>query len=298
MKTIGIIGLGSIGMRHAENLQKMGHNWVFHDPAKDASMSRERIFADDVDAVIISSPTPNHLKDLHDCIEHKKHVFIEKPIGDDWDSDDGYHARRPIDAARRLGLVVMVGYNLRNHSCVKKAREWLDVGLIGKPLWANFTLGQYSEKPPYLRDGVILNWSHEIDLALYLLGAAKVAASSTRLTDGKDDMTDILLTHESGCRSTVHLDYITKPEVRQLIIGGTNGTIEVYLLSRAAYLNSNGIIAESAFRGKDTWNDNYIEEMQAFIDRIDGKETIGCSGKEGLEVLKICLEVRRQASLM
>jgi hypothetical protein len=37
--------------------------------------------------------------------------------------------------------------------------------------------------------------------------------------------------------------------------------------------------------------------MQAFLDRIDGKETIGCTGEEGLEVLKICLEVRKQAGL-
>ena len=49
--------------------------------------------------------------------------------------------------------------------------------------------------------------------------------------------------------------------------------------------------------GTDTWNDNYIEEMQAFIDRIDGKETIGCTGEEALKVLEICLEVRKQAGL-
>lgn len=297
MKTIGIIGLGSIGERHAQNLQDMGHNWVFHDPAKDAGFRIERLFADDVDAVVVASPTPQHFDDLWRCFHHKKPTFVEKPIAD------------------RLGApleyVNMVGYNLRFHGCVKKAKEWLDAGLIGKPIWANFILGQYSEKPPYLRDGVILNWSHEIDLATYLLGNAKVTASSTRtvrpgtansdvnvylVSDG-DDITDILLTHKGGCRSTVHLDYVTKPEVRQFIIGGTTGTIEVYLLSRTAYLNSSGIIAESAFRGRDTWNDNYIEEMQAFLDRIDGKETIGCTGEEGLEVLKICLEVRKQAGL-
>jgi hypothetical protein len=37
--------------------------------------------------------------------------------------------------------------------------------------------------------------------------------------------------------------------------------------------------------------------MKAFIDRMDGKETLGCSAEEGLEVLKVCLEVRKQAGL-
>ncbi len=38
-------------------------------------------------------------------------------------------------------------------------------------------------------------------------------------------------------------------------------------------------------------------QAEAFIDRIDGKETIGCTGAEALKVLEICLEVRKQAGL-
>ncbi len=166
---------------------------------------------------------------------------------------------KPI--ADRLGApleyVNMVGYNLRFHSCVKKAKEWLNAGLIGKPLWANFTLGQYSEKPPYLRDGVLLNWSHEIDLALYLLGMAVVAGSSTRLTDGRDDMSDILLTHKSGCRTTVHLDYITKPEQRGFMIYGSESYINCNLPDRILQLNENQPFHDE----KGSYNQDYIEEM-------------------------------------
>lgn len=286
MKKICVIGCGSIGERHALNLEGLGHIVDRFDPVRFPGKNPyDSIISSD--AVVIAAPSSMHDDYMEDSVYYNKPFFVEKPIADNI-------LGSVINDAKKA---VMCGYNLRYHSCVKKAREWLDTGRIGKPLWANFTLGQYNDRPAYLRDGVILNWSHEIDLALYLLGRAKVEASSTRLTDGKDDMTDILLTNESGCRSIVHLDYITKPEVRQFIIGGSNGTMEVYLLSRAAYLNSNGIIANSAFRGRDTWNDNYTEEMQAFIDRIDGKETIGCTGEEGLEVLKICLEVRKQAGL-
>jgi predicted dehydrogenase len=283
MKTIGIIGLGSIGSRHAKNLREMGHGVIGYDPVMKGqlgALSLDEVIAES-DAIVIASPTPRHYFDICEVIGEGPNIFVEKPISD-----------RIPDLESTFDHVTMVGYNLRFHSCVKKAKEWIDNGKIGKPLWAQFTLGQFSDKPPYLRDGVILNWSHELDLALYLLGHARLDVSSTRLTDGKDDISDIFLTHDSGCRSAVHLDYVTEPEIRRFTIVGTDSVIDVDLEKRTSRLLGDGTYHEN-----DTWNENYIEEMQAFLDRCDGKETIGCTGKEGLEVLKICLEVRKQAGL-
>jgi predicted dehydrogenase len=292
MKTIGIIGLGSIGMRHKENLWKhLGQTEVIgYDPYLKKRHGQGWLI-DDLNKLIemcthfiIASPTDKHWEHLCEVAPTGKPIFMEKPIVD----------------GKYMGLdgsildIKMVGYNLRFHSCVKKAREWIP--RIGTPLWANFTLGQHSEKPPYLRDGVVLNWSHELDLCLYLLGPGRVAASNTRLSNGHDDISDILITHDNGCRSGVHLDYVTKPEVRQFIIAGSKLTIIVDIRNRIAWLcEKDGMVDH--FEGLDDWNDNYIEEMQAFLDRCDGKETLGCTAEEALEVLKICLEVRKQAGI-
>lgn len=286
-KTIGVIGLGSIGMRHAKNLVAMGHTVVGFDPnvasANGIYIANEIDILTGCDAAVIASPTKLHANHIIDA--GGKPIFLEKPVAD-------------IPLAGLPSNVLMVGYNLRLHSCVKKAKEWLDAGLIGEPLWANFTVGQYNAKPAYLRDGVILNWSHEIDLALYLLGSGSVAGSSTRLSDGHDDMTDILLTHEKGCRSTIHLDYVTDPEQRMFVIIGTIGRIYADLKLRTANMTLKGDIHADFFFGQDTFDTNYVEEMEAFISRIDGKETIGATGAEGLAVLDICLEVRKQAGLI
>ncbi len=283
---VAVIGYGSIGKRHADNLVALGHAVAIYDPAFPNGYNLEEIIANS-DAVVIASPTSEHNNHTILARMHGKKTFLEKPVG--------HSELLPI----QYDYVAMVGYNLRFHSCVKKAKEWLDAGLIGNPIWANFTLGQFNERPDYLRDGVLLNWSHELDLALYLCGPAHLAASSTHITDsGQDDLTDILLTHENGCRSTVHLDYIARPEIRSFHIVGDKGSIGSDLVNRRASrwgIDSDG--SKESFIGEDTWNDNYIEEMQAFIDRIDGKKTIGCTGAEGLEVLKICLEVRKQAGL-
>lgn len=285
---IAVIGCGSIGERHAKNLESLGHVVDRFDPVRFPGKSPyDAIIRSD--AMVIAAPTSMHDDYMEEAVLYGKPFFVEKPIADNI-------LGSVIEDAKKA---VMCGYNLRYHSCVKKAKEWLDAGLIGKPIWANFTLGQYNDRPPYLRDGVILNWSHEIDLCLYLLGGASLVASSTRITNDKDDMSDILLWHENDCRSTIHLDYITKPERRYFTIVGTENSLTVNLVDRVVSMRRNygDSLPDFCFCGTDSWNDNYIEEMQAFIDRIDGKETIGCSGEEGLEILKICLEVRKQAGL-
>lgn len=309
-KTVGVIGLGSIGFRHWQNLEEIGVHALGYDPSpkQRQKIPGARAFDDLArlveasDALVIASPTSehnNHIIFLRTRAE--KPVFVEKPIG--------HLPLLPIS----LDQVVMVGYNLRFHPCVIQAKKWLEEGIIGTPLWANFTLAQYSSKLPYLRDGVILNWSHEIDLALYLMGDAEVASSATRVVEvthaqdyddpkwsWHDDMTDILLLHKNGCRSVVHLDYITKPEVRQTIIVGSTAAIIFDLVGHQAWLRdgATGSIISSLESASDTWDRTYVDEMLAFIDRIDGKEALGCTADEALKVLDICLEVRKRAGLV
>ena len=230
------------------------------------------------EAIIIASPTATHLDYLNMC--WSKPIFMEKPIGD------------ALPAEGLEERIAMVGFNLRMHSCVLKAKEWIDADFLGYPIWANLVCAQFNDKPDYLRDGVILNWSHEIDLALYLIGPATVGAC---VSNEKESLADISLIHANGCYSTIHLDYETKPEVRQTIIVGTEATIIIDIVNRQAWLRSVGGAVLDSFVGIDTFDENYLDEMETFIARIDGKETIGCSGSEGLEVLKVCLDAKRLA---
>ena len=71
---------------------------------------------------------------------------------------------------------------------------------------------------------------HEIDLVLWLLGCAKVAASVTRpaksLGLDTDGLAEIILEHESGVISSVHLNYVQRNYYRTIQIIGSDGTIE------------------------------------------------------------------------
>jgi len=309
MKNIGVVGLGSIGMRHAKNLQDAGHQVIAYDPDEKRAIEFMQYRHPDnknlpattatvdealtgVDAVIVASPTDDHSFQILTTLVNIP-MFVEKPIGAS--ASDRIEVAAAIKHSKQP---MMVGYNLRYHPCVIQARDWLNGNSVGKIHCANFTVGQFNQKPAYLRDGVILNWSHEIDLALHLLGPASVVSSATRLTGGADDLTDILLRHENDARSVVHLDYLCRPEIRQTIIAGEDGQIILDLVNRQAWLRGIDGDLRDHFRALDTWDDDYKEEIADFINLLDGKGLgFHCTGEQALQVLDICLEVRKQAGL-
>lgn len=294
MKKIAVLGAGSIGQRHIKSLETIGCGFRTYDPSSGAHPGYRNQIIDWADAVVIASPTSNHWEDINDCRRAEKPCFVEKPIGH-------------MPAEMITSHVKMVGYNLRFHSCVKKAREWLGKGWIGQPRWANFTCAQFNDNPVYLRDGVILNWSHEIDLAIHLLGPAIVRSceatdwhrsgtsnSDINVARTREDTADIVLRHQHNCLTTVHLDYVTKPEVRGFIIGSERGVIKVDLVKRQALLHNNDNVTE-VYNGQDSFDENYLDEMRAFLMRLDGQPTIGCTAKEGLDALDICLKAKEMA---
>lgn len=271
-KTIGVIGLGSIGIRHANNLKALGHRVIGYDPANKGT-DKETLLNDimeSCDAIVIASPTDTHAYYLAQCAQSGRPVFVEKPLADKW-----------IDVN-----AVMVGYNLRFHPCILQAKAWIERGFLGKMLWSNLVCAQLNTK---YNDNVILNWSHEIDLALYLIGPAKVKAAA-----GSQALADLVLLHDNGCQSSIHLDYLTVPWIRQTIIVGADASIIIDIQARHAWLRSaTGTMMDSEDDSGSSFDDDYRDEMETFIARLDGQETAGCAGREGLEVLKICLEAQK-----
>lgn len=292
-----VIGLGSIGARHAKNLKAMGQEVIGYDTDEDKMIRANGCVVGPIDAinradaVVIASPSEFHVEQLSLAVAAKKHVLIEKPIG----LEDVGQIKAILTEADAHRLVVMTGYNLRFHHCVAQAEVWLAQGMIGKPFWANIVCGQYAKKSHYLADGVVLNWSHEIDLALHLFGPGTVSCATIR-RNGVEDVADIVIVHESGTRSSVHLDYVMDPEMRQTVIVGEKGRIFLDLARRSAAMETKSIIMRPVYQEyHDSFDENYIAEMDAFIDRIKGKKTPGATGWDGLAAMVIGLQAREMA---
>lgn len=296
---IGVVGFGSIGSRHAGNAMTLGHDVRCYDPH--VGFWEEREIYDWCDAVVIASPTEFHAEAMWKAVRLGKHMLVEKPI-----ARSDRELQKLLMLAASNQIVVMMGNNLRFHPCVQQAKQWIDAGEIGKPIWAHFTCATQSVKPLYLSDGVILNTgSHEVDMALHLLGPARVVNANARLglrpgtgdSDvnvmlcNSDEIADFLLEHDSGCRSTFHLDFVTPNEIREAWIVGSKDRLGIKLRNRYVTLGDRS----EAQNGN--YDDDYIAEMSAFIDRIEGKDVPGATGQDGLATLDILLDVRSKAGV-
>ncbi|MDW6005247.1 Gfo/Idh/MocA family oxidoreductase [Vibrio mangrovi] len=68
----------------------------------------DALACDDVDAVILATPTQLHAQQAIQCLEAGKHVMVEIPMADNIED-----ARRLVEVQQRTGLVAMAGHTRR-----------------------------------------------------------------------------------------------------------------------------------------------------------------------------------------
>ena len=295
---IGILGYGSIGQRHGASAMKLGHYGEVYDPLTWHIDRRGHILTW-ADAIIVASPTEFHVQDLHDALEAKKHVLVEKPIG----YDDPNIVHNLLYHAAVNKLIVATGFNLRFHSCVQAAKNVLDRGLLGNIICASFTVNQLSAKPPYLRDGVIRNWlSHEIDLAHFLLGDGEVETCVAPIDEfGHDSKEAFIAMKFPEVRDKVYVqgDYYTEPQQRFWWIEGDHSSLYCNMIRREIYMRFPGEQPNLFYRGEDSFDANYVDEMRAFTDLIATgfPNPWLATGEDGVRSLRTVMAARLKAGL-
>jgi predicted dehydrogenase len=278
---------------------------VSYDPAGSSDYRFERLLYDDPDvkAVVVATPSMWHEGPLRAAVERGKHVLIEKPIS------TGTGGLLPIlTSAQYKQLVIMMGNNLRFHPGVKRAQEFIESGVAGAPRWANFICATEWTSTAE-RDGVILNTgAHEVDLALDMFGPAVVLSAVADpvpiLRPGTADCdvntikterwADFVLQHDSGVRSTFHIDIDTPNRLRQFWISFDQENICVDLDRRTFWRPKSN---DGTYLGGDYAGD-YASEMINFVQRIEGADVkLGATGAEGWECLHVLLEIKRKAGV-
>ena len=185
MIRVGIIGFGKMGQTRAQAIAESGLGVVVavHDPAAATATDglprvalAETILADPgIDAVFIC--TPNHLnKPLTLAgLRAGKHVFCEKPPA--FTATD-VEEIRAVEAAS--GKLLMYGFNHRHHASIRKMKEVVTSGQLGRILWMRGRYGKevnedffkgWRAKKELAGGGIMLDQGiHMLDLMLYLGG--------------------------------------------------------------------------------------------------------------------------------
>ena len=116
------------------------------------------------DGFTVATPAESHYRIARQVIEHDRPVLVEKPM-----ALTSAHARELRDLARRRGVNLMVGHVMLFHPAVRRIKQLIDQGKIGKHqyIYSNrLNLGTVRTEENIL-------WSfapHDISLFQYLIG--------------------------------------------------------------------------------------------------------------------------------
>jgi myo-inositol 2-dehydrogenase/D-chiro-inositol 1-dehydrogenase len=193
---IGLVGLGRIGKKHAENLafKVAASNLIAvatpvaeeqayareHLGVETVYDSYERLLQDEqVDAVFLVTPTTLHADQIILGLQAGKHVFCEKPVA--LNVDDCL--RVEAEAAKHPELIVCIGFVRRWDPSISEAKEKILAGAIGVPFlvrsqtgdmdeWAEFQIAAVPASGGIFPDMCI----HDIDLAHFLLDSKITSA--------------------------------------------------------------------------------------------------------------------------
>ncbi len=182
----------------------------------------DMVNAEDVDAIAIATPVVSHYELAKKALERGKHVLVEKPL-----CANTREAGDLIRIAQSCGKILMVDHTFLYTGSVRKAKELIDKGELGKLYYfdsVRINLGLF-------RPDVNVIWdlaSHDVSIALYLIGEKPVSVSAL----GRDFNNNkiaciayITLRYKSGIMAHIHASWLSPVKIRRIIIGGSKKMI-------------------------------------------------------------------------
>jgi myo-inositol 2-dehydrogenase / D-chiro-inositol 1-dehydrogenase len=199
MPRISVLGCGRIGRMHADNIAAhpqatLAGVFDTHAPfaaeiaekhgVTNFASAEEAINSDNVDAILIATPTSTHVEFLEACVKAGKAVLCEKPI--DLSLERVNALAKRIEGTK---VPIMLGFVRRFDPGHAAAERALAAGEIGELHQVTIT----SRDPGMAPDGYIKTSGgifrdmtiHDLDLARFLLGeeVTEVTAAGSRLVN-------------------------------------------------------------------------------------------------------------------
>jgi myo-inositol 2-dehydrogenase / D-chiro-inositol 1-dehydrogenase len=326
---VGIIGLGRLGQVRARALANrvggarlvavtdidfaLAEATAARFGATAVRSASELVTRDDIDGVVVATPTSIHVEPVELVAAAGKALFCEKPLASTL--ADHLHLVEVVDQA---GIACMIGFNRRCDPDFIDARRLVLDGAIGIPTYLHGRMRDPFPPPPWARDpavggGLFIDMLiHDFDSARMLLGqeVTRVFAQSANLVvDAGDivgfaDNATVALEFDSGAlgqlHSSMHAAY--GYDVRTEVFG-ERGTIEIGDLRRhnvmlaaegrgVTYPDTflpEGEIPHAMFRFAAA----YEAEMAVFAEVIAGTRTAPANHHDALAAFRIAAAAKQ-----
>lgn len=221
MLKIGVLGVGHLGKIHVKCIQQTDCFELvgFFDPSDDNATQVvenqgikrfENIeeLLDAVDVVDIVTPTITHFELALKAIQHKKHVFIEKPL-----CNTVEEAETLLVACREHGVKVQVGHVERFNPALLALD---DTKLVPMFIEAH-RLAVFNPRGTDV--SVILDLMiHDLDIVLSLVDSQVkgVHASGVSVVSDTPDIANVRLEFENGCVANLTASRISMKQMRKV----------------------------------------------------------------------------------
>jgi predicted dehydrogenase len=230
---IGLIGLGYWGPNYArvvtelpeaellmvcdadpEALELMRERGA---PARLTSDADEVFAADDVDAVIVATPTITHHALALRALENGKHVLCEKPLASTVAECDAL-----IDAAESADRILFTGHTFLFNPAVRRMQELVRSGELGRLLYAHTARTGLGP----IRQDVNALWDlapHDLAILFHLFDRPPVTVSAVGQSFLHPQLEDVVfaqLTFEDGAIAGVHVSWLDPYKVRRVTAVG------------------------------------------------------------------------------
>jgi predicted dehydrogenase len=263
----GIIGFGKMGMTRANAIERSDRGQVvsvydsakIHDTNYMISPDEDTIINDpSIDAVFICTPNYRIVPLCKQALAAGKHVFSEKPPA--FNAAEVGEVRVTEESS---GKKLMYGFNHRHHDSIKKMKQIVDGGELGKVLWMRGRYGKEVDEdyfkgwradPKLAGGGIMLDQGiHMLDLFLHFAGGFdemhSIVSNLHWKMDGlEDNVFAIMRNTESGISASLHS---TMTQWRYLF------SLEVFLQKGSLILN--GLKTSSGVYGDEELAIKYNE---------------------------------------
>jgi len=315
---VGVLGVGEMGRRHAENLRYLVPNAqlvavadVAADRARRAAAELEidnsyssleaMLDCKGLDAVVIATPDKFHASGVKTVATAGKDILCEKPLALTLTD-----AQELLDAVSKAKVRLQVGFMRRYDPAYAAAMQRIAAGEIGVPVIFK-SIGRDKDGPPLAAytpniNGMLFytNSIHDFDLARWLMQdevtevhAYTTVAIRPEVAQFGDVVASVVnLKFDQGAIGNIesHAQAAYGYDVRTEIVG-SKGSILVgsFHKTPATFLTANGSRGIIADHFLSVFAEAYLAEIRDFVDCILTDRAPRVSGEDGIRALAIAV---------
>lgn len=261
---------------------------------------REIASSPDIDVVAVVTPVSAHHRLAKMALENGKHVFVEKPF-----TATVEEAEELIELAEMKNLKIMVDHTFLFTGAVRKIKEIIDSGMLGKIYYYDSTrvnLGLFQHDVNVIWDLA----PHDFSIMNYLIdeGPVAVVACGKSHVNDLEDIAYVTVHFNNSMIAHFNVNWLSPVKVRTTLLGGERKMLvwndvsadeKIKVYDKGVEVKNRESIYNLlvSYRSGDMWAPK-VEQTEAlkleteyFIDCIVNDKAPMNDGRAGLEVVQL-----------